>query len=63
MRLLGWPAAMASGVALSQALGSSMDVVTRNHRHPSMKALMDAVPRCMEVCQPSPGSARALANA
>ena len=39
------------------------DTVTRNHQHPSMKALLDAVRRFMEVCQPWPGSPHALANA
>ena len=39
------------------------DTVTRNHRLPSMIALMDAVRRFMEVCQPWPGSAHALAKA
>ena len=39
------------------------DTVTRNHRHRSMIALMDSVRRFMEVCQPWPGSAHALAKA
>ena len=40
-----------------------MDAATRNHRHPSMKALMDAVRRCIEVIHPWPGSAHAFAKA
>ena len=38
------------------------DTVTRNHRHGSMKALMGSVRRFMQVCQPWPGSAHALAE-
>ncbi len=39
------------------------DTVTRNHRHPSMKALLGAVRRFLEVCQPWPGNGHALAKA
>ena len=39
------------------------DTVTRNHRHPSMKKLLYAVRRFLEVCQPWPGNAHALADA
>ena len=38
------------------------DTVTRNHRHGSMKALMGSFRRFMQVCQPWPGSAHALAE-
>ncbi len=39
------------------------DTVTRNHRHPSMKKLLRAVRRFLEVCQPWPGNGHALAEA
>ena len=39
------------------------DTVTRNHRHYSMKALTGAVRGFMEVCQPWPRNAHALARA
>ena len=39
------------------------DTVTRNRRHHSMEALMGAVRRFMEVCQPWPRNAHALAGA
>ncbi len=39
------------------------DTVTRNHRHPSMKKLLRAVHRFLEVCQPWPGNGHALAKA
>ena len=39
------------------------DTVTRNHRHPSMKKLLRAVRRFLEVCQPWPGNGHALAKA
>lgn len=38
------------------------DTVTRNHRHPSMKKLLGAVRRFLEVCQPWPGNQHALAH-
>ena len=38
------------------------DTVTRNHRHSSMKKLLGAVRRFLEVCQPWPGNAHALAR-
>lgn len=38
------------------------DTVTRNHRHPSMKKLLHAVRRFLEVCQPWPGNGHALAT-
>ena len=43
MRLWGWPAEMASRMALAQEYGSPMDAVTFSHRHPSMKGLMEGV--------------------
>ena len=39
------------------------DTVTRNHRHPSMKKLLCAVRRFLDVCQPWPGNDHALAHA
>jgi len=39
------------------------DTVTRNHRHPSMKELLRAVRRFLDVCQPWPGNRHALARA
>jgi transposase len=38
------------------------DTVTRNHRYPTLEALMGAVRRFMHVCQPFPGSLPALAT-
>lgn len=38
------------------------DTVTRNHHQPTMKRLMIDVRRFMQVCQPWPGNAHALAN-
>ena len=47
-----------------ERLGKTLhDTVTRNHRHPSMKKLLYAVRRFLEVCQPWPGNAHALADA
>lgn len=38
------------------------DTVTRHHQHGSMNALMGAVRRFMEVCQPWPHNAHAQAG-
>ena len=38
------------------------DTITRNHRHPTMEALMTAVRKFMHVVQPLPGSGHALAK-
>lgn len=39
------------------------DTVTRNHRHPTLPALMTAVRRFLHVCQPFPGQQPSLATA
>ena len=39
------------------------DTVTRNHRHPTMNRLLQAVRRFLVICQPFPGSQHALATA
>jgi len=39
------------------------DTVTRNHRHPTLPALMTAVRQFLHVCQPFPGQQPSLATA
>lgn len=63
IRLLFQPAYHPWINAIERLWKALHDTVTRNHRHTTLDRLMGAVRRFLEVAQPFPGNAHALASA